>query len=67
LDGALMRDLIMAIICTILDYSKQSSTDRSTEQLASAATYFGAIVTKMTQHQAQQQVVQRHRSQGMEL
>jgi conjugative relaxase-like TrwC/TraI family protein len=47
--------------------SKQFSTDRSTEQLASAATYFGAIVTKMTQHQAQPQVVQRHRSQGMEL
>jgi conjugative relaxase-like TrwC/TraI family protein len=47
--------------------SKEFSTDRSTEQLTSAATYFGAIVTKMTQHQAQQQVVQRHRSQGMEL
>jgi conjugative relaxase-like TrwC/TraI family protein len=47
--------------------SKQFSTDRSTEQLASAATYFGLIVTKMTQHQAQPQVVQRHRSQGMEL
>jgi hypothetical protein len=46
---------------------KQFSTDRSTEQLASAATYFGSIVTKMTQHQTQEQSVQRHRSQGMEL
>jgi hypothetical protein len=47
--------------------SKAFSTDRSTEQLASAETYFGAIVTKMAQHQAQPQVVQRHRGQGMEL
>jgi hypothetical protein len=47
--------------------SKQFSTDRSTEQLASAATYFGAIVTKIREHQAQQQAIQRHRSQGMEL
>jgi O-acetyl-ADP-ribose deacetylase (regulator of RNase III) len=46
--------------------SKQFSTDRSTEQLASAATYFGAIVTKLRQHQAQPQAVQRTRSQGME-
>ncbi len=46
---------------------KQFATDRSTEQLASAATYFGAIVTKMREQQAQQQVVQRHRSPGMEL
>jgi conjugative relaxase-like TrwC/TraI family protein len=46
---------------------KQFSTDRSTEQLASAATYFDSIVTKMAQHQAQPHVVQRHRSQGIEL
>ncbi len=47
--------------------SKAFSTDRSTEQLASAATYFGTIVTKMTQHQVQQQTAQRNHSQGMEL
>ncbi len=47
--------------------SKEFSTDRSTEQLASAATYFGAIVTKMTQQQAQQLSVQRHRNEGLEL
>ncbi len=47
--------------------SKEFSTDRSTEQLASAATYFGVIVAKMTQQQAQEQSVQQHRSQGMEL
>jgi hypothetical protein len=47
--------------------SKEFSTDRSTEQLASAANYFGTIVTKMTQHQVQQRAVQKNHSQGMEL
>jgi hypothetical protein len=53
--------------------SKQFATDRSTEQLASAATYFGTIVTKIREQQ--RQLAQQHqqlpskqgRYQGLEL
>ncbi len=53
--------------------SKAFSTDRSTEQLASAATYFGAIVSKIREQQQQliqqrqQLPLKKDRHQGLEL
>jgi hypothetical protein len=48
---------------------KQVTTDRSTEQLASAATYFGVIVSKIRDRQQQQsqRLSKPNRSQGLEL